>query len=130
MTFVARPLTFRGRVEKGDGFASDLGCPTANVAIEQGLIIPALGVYIGETHMDGIIYPSLVFVNDGREGSQLKMEVHLLDICKDLVGRQIVVVLLEKIRDIVPFPGDEEMIVMLKTDLETCRRWFENRKDN
>lgn len=123
-----QPLTFHGRVEKGEGFATNLGCPTANVAIEQGLIIPALGVYIGETSKNGSIFPCIVFINDGRDGAKLKMEVHLLDVCEDLFGKRLTVVLFEKIRDSIPFPGDEEMAVILKDDLDKCREWFKNRE--
>lgn len=119
-----QPLTFRGRVERGEGMARRLGCPTANIAIEQGIIIPALGIYVGEAEVDHVSYPSLICVSDGRTGVNLKMEVHLLDQEKELAGKSMTVVLLEKLRDIIPYPGEEEMAKVIKTDMENSKDWF------
>ncbi|MBI5370110.1 riboflavin kinase [Candidatus Uhrbacteria bacterium] len=122
---MVRPLSFHGRVEKGEGIAAQLGCPTANVAVEQGAIIPALGVYVGEAEVDGQRYQALICINDGRTGYNLKMEVHLVgqkDI--DFTGKHISVDLYEKIRDLIPFPGNEVMTEMIKVDLENARKWF------
>lgn len=122
--FLMQPLTFHGRVERGEGMARKLGCPTANIAIEQGIIIPALGIYVGEAEVDHVRYPSLICISDGRTGVNLKMEVHLLNQEKELTGKSIVVVLFEKLRDIIPFPGEEEMSKVIKDDLEKSRVWF------
>ncbi|MBI4437668.1 riboflavin kinase [Candidatus Uhrbacteria bacterium] len=120
-------LVFRGHVERGEGMARNLGCPTANVAVEQGAIIPGLGIYVGETELAGVRYPSLVCINDGRTGYNLKMEVHLLGVEMDLLGKYLKVTLFEKIRDLIPFPGEEEMAKIIKQDLEKANVWFQTR---
>lgn len=120
-------LVFRGRVECGEGMAQSLGCPTANIAVEQGAIIPGLGIYVGETELDGARYQSLVCINDGRTGYNLKMEVHLIGVNQDLVGKYLKVTLFEKIRDLIPFPGEEEMAKIIKQDLVNAKAWFETR---
>jgi riboflavin kinase/FMN adenylyltransferase len=120
-------LSFQGRVEKGDGYAAKLGCPTANVAIEQGVIIPGLGVYVGETQLEGKRFPSLVCINDGRNGDLLKMEVHLLGQDMDLSGKYLKVELFEKIREIIPFPGEEQMTEIIKGDIAKAKDWFASR---
>lgn len=117
-------ISFSGRVEKGEGRATKLGCPTANIAVEQGVIIPALGVYVGETEVDGIMHPSLVCINDGRSGYRLKMEVHLLDKNIELTGKNLNVVLLDKVRELIPFPGEEEMATIIVGDLKKAREYF------
>ncbi|MEK7615061.1 MAG: riboflavin kinase [Patescibacteria group bacterium] len=120
-----RHLRFSGRVEKGEGMASRLGCPTANIAVEQGAVIPALGIYVAQTELAGEQFPSLVCINDGRTGYNLKMEVHLLNQKDlDLLGKRLHVVLLEKIRDLVPYPGEKEMAVMIAEDLAKANAWF------
>lgn len=119
-----QPLTFRGRVERGEGMARRLGCPTANIAIEQGIIIPALGIYVGEAEVDHMRFPSLICVSDGRTGVNLKMEVHLLDQEKELAGKSMTVVLLEKLRDIIPYPGEEEMAKLISEDMKKSKAWF------
>lgn len=122
-----QPLTFRGRVERGEGMARRLGCPTANIAIEQGIIIPALGIYVGEVEVDHMRFPSLICVSDGRTGVNLKMEVHLLDQEKELAGKILSVVLLEKLRDIIPYPGEEEMAKLIREDIQKSKAWFKTR---
>ncbi len=116
-------LTLSGRVERGEGMATSLGCPTANIAVEQGVLIPGLGVYVGEARVDGELHYALICISDGRTGYNLKMEVHFLGVDRDLIGKHIDVVLHEKLRDTIPFPGEKEMAVMIAKDLEQARLW-------
>ncbi len=120
-------LTLSGRVERGEGMATSLGCPTANIAIEQGVLIPALGVYVGEAEVDGVWHDALICISDGRTGYNLKMEVHLLGVNQDLTGKRIDVVLMEKLRDVIPFPGEQEMAKIIADDLERARAWAASR---
>jgi riboflavin kinase/FMN adenylyltransferase len=122
------PLVLTGRVERGEGIATGLGCPTANLSVEQGAIIPALGVYIAETVIEGNVYPSVVCVNDGRTGLNLKLEVHLLDTCRDLTGKQLSVRLIEKTRDLVPWVDAEQMSLLIAKDLDSAREWFSQKQ--
>ncbi|PJA45964.1 hypothetical protein CO174_01200 [Candidatus Uhrbacteria bacterium CG_4_9_14_3_um_filter_50_9] len=119
-----RNIVFSGRVERGEGMATRLGCPTANIAIEQGVVIPGLGVYVGEAEVDGARYAALICINDGRTGYRLKMEVHLLDVCKDLVGKHMKVVVLEKLRGLIPFSDEAQMSEKVKQDLVDAKKWF------
>jgi len=66
-------LSFSGHVVKGEGIATGLGCPTANIAVTEGVIIPGLGVYVGEAKFDGKSFPAVICINDGRTGLFLKM---------------------------------------------------------
>ncbi|MEK7619907.1 MAG: riboflavin kinase [Patescibacteria group bacterium] len=121
-------LTLSGRIERGEGMATGLGCPTANIAIEQGVLIPALGVYLGEAEVDGVWHDALICISDGRTGYNLKIEVHLLGVNQDFNGKHIEVVLYEKLRDVVPFPGEEEMATIIADDLVRARAWAQARK--
>jgi riboflavin kinase/FMN adenylyltransferase len=108
--------------------ATSLGCPTANIAIEQGVLIPALGVYLGEAEVDGVWHDALICISDGRTGYNLKIEIHLLGVNQDLNGKHIEVVLYEKLRDVIPFPGEEEMATIIADDLVRARAWAQARK--
>lgn len=124
------PIVFSGTVVEGEGMAGRvLGCPTANIAIEQGVIIPAMGIYVGETELNGEYYKSLICVSDGRTGFNLKLEVHLLDKTIDLNGKFLKVELFQRLRDIVPFPGDEEMAKIIVKDIIQAREWFDRYVD-
>jgi FAD synthase len=121
-------LVFRGRVEKGEGIATRLGCPTANVAIEHGGIIPGLGVYAGEAEHRGKRYPAVICVNDGRDHSVLKMEVHLLGDCPKLDGEFLLVRLLQKQRALVPWESEEQMRALIEKDVGAAKEWFRTYK--
>lgn len=123
-------LTLSGRVERGEGMATGLGCPTANIAIEQGVLIPALGVYVGEAQVDGVWHDALICISDGRTGYNLKMEVHLLGVNQDLTGKHIDVVLHDKLRDVIPFPGEHEMAEIIAGDLAKARAWSVEKQGN
>ncbi|NQV89567.1 MAG: hypothetical protein HQ488_04565 [Parcubacteria group bacterium] len=118
-------LSFQGRVVPGEGMARRLGCPTANIAVEQGVIIPALGVYVGETEVNGRRYGSLICINDGRTGYNLKMEVHLLGQDIELNGKRIKVRLVDKIRDLIPYPGEKEMAEIVQQDMVKATAWMQ-----
>lgn len=120
-------MVFSGFVTSGEGMATDMGCPTANIALEGGGLIPALGVYVGLTSLRADRFPSVVCINDGRTGAKLKMEVHLLNQQKDLVGQFLEVRLLEKRRILVPFESNEQMSAVIAKDLEEARVWFRSR---
>lgn len=120
------PLTFSGRVQKGEGIATGLGFPTANISIEGGVVIPALGVYVGKTELESQAHPSLVYVNDGRDGAVLKLEVHLIGVNKDLIGVVLSVCLLEKLREMVQWESDAFIMDLMAKDLEQARSWFAN----
>lgn len=120
-------VSFSGRVEKGEGMATGLGCPTANIAIEQGVVIPGLGVYVGETSLHGERFPSLICVSDGRTGYNLKLEVHLLDQNIELLNEQLHVNLLKKLRDIVPYQSEKQMTELIAGDMQDAKAWFAQR---
>lgn len=118
-------LVFTGEVEKGEGIAASLGCPTANISIEHGGIIPGLGIYTGLTEFEGKTYPSLIVITDGRTGAELRLEVNMIDQCfGNLEGRTLTVHVFEKLRDSVPWESDEKIRQMFADDLHQARAWF------
>lgn len=116
-------LPIRGHVEKGEGFATQLGCPTANIALSSGGMIPALGVYVGEASVDHQSYYALICINNGRTGTPLKLEVHLLGFNGDLVGKYMDVVIKRKVRDLIPYPGEKKMAEIIAKDMAQARAW-------
>lgn len=118
-------LRFCGTIQKGEGIATGLGCPTANVAICEGQLIPALGVYVGEACVDGACYRALVCINDGRQTGKLKMEVHLLGVdCVDFTGKFMEVDLKDKLRGLEKWESDEQIRGLVANDLKNAHEWF------
>ena len=117
-------LFISGTVEPGLGLATSLGCPTANLAPEEGLIIPGMGVYLARTDFEGKQYPSVICVGAGRDQSHFKIEVHLIDVCVDLNGKRLGIEIVYKLRSLIPWPGEEAMRGMIAEDLVHAREWF------
>ncbi len=118
------PLTIRGTVEAGEGLARRLGCPTANLAPQEGQVIPGMAVYLGYATVAGVSYPAITCVSDSRDQRRLKIEVHLIDQEIELNGKRLSVELRERLRDLVDWPGEEEMCRMIKGDLQRAREYF------
>ena len=117
-------LLITGMVEPGEGFARTLGCPTANLAPEQGLVIPGTGIYLANSYYEDGIYPSIVCVGAGRNDNNFKIEVHFLDETIDLQGKSLTIKIIKKLRDLIPWPGEDKMRDMIHEDMENAREWF------
>ena len=80
-----------------------LGFPTANINIDESMILPPNGVYITKTLWRGAWYPSITNVgNKPTIGEYAKnMETHILDteFNRDLYGEILRVEFLKKLRD-------------------------------
>lgn len=118
------PHRLRGKVVAGEGLAARLGCPTANLSFESLVEIPAEGVYLAVTEVFGKRFPSLLAVGGRKDARDFKIEVHLLDQTLSLIGEFLEVEVGEKLRDFIPWPGEEAMRQMIEQDQAEARTWF------
>ena len=123
------PLRVQGVVGPGQGIATGLGCPTANLRLEEGLVIPAEGIYLGISTVDGTLYPSLACVGAGRDQNYFKIEVHLIDQKIDLQGKHLAIDLLKRTRGLVPWQNEEMMKEIIAKDMDEAYKWFEENKE-
>ncbi|MFP4636239.1 MAG: bifunctional riboflavin kinase/FAD synthetase, partial [Nitriliruptoraceae bacterium] len=88
---LGRPFALRGEVVEGDGRGRTIGVPTANLAVDASVVVPADGVYAGRVKLDDRWYPAVT--NVGRrptfQGTGTTVETHLLDAEVGLYGRVI-----------------------------------------
>ena len=128
---LGRPYRFRGTVVRGRGLGRDLGWPTANLQVDGRKFLPGLGVYAARAWIqrDG----------EGRESEALPavmnlgpqptvdpnspsaVEVHLLDRQIELVGQELVVEPVERLRGQQRFSGLEELSAQIGQDAEAAR---------
>ena len=94
---LGRPPELDGIVVGGDQRGGTLGYPTANLAVEPGLLVPAYGIYAGAAlgHRAAIS----IGTNPHYGGEERRIEPYLLDFDGDLYGRRLVVELWERLRD-------------------------------
>ena len=97
-TLLGRPPEVEGIVVRGDGRGRELGFPTANLDVPEGLLVPPDGVYAGWTR-DRRAAVS-IGTNPHFDGIERRVEAHLLDFDGDLYGERLIVELWSGIREL------------------------------
>ena len=131
-TLLGRSYRFRGTVVRGRGLGRDLGWPTANLQVDGRKFLPGLGVYAARawTQRDGEGRNSEALqavMNLGPQptvdpNSPSAVEVHLLDRRIELVGQELVVEPVERLRGQQRFSGLDELSAQIGKDAEAARQ--------
>jgi riboflavin kinase/FMN adenylyltransferase len=124
---LGRPHQVRGPVMHGDHRGgAELGFPTANVDVPEGICLPAAGIYAGfYQRPDGSRWETAISVGRrptfyGDDGDLL-VEAFLLDFSDDLYGEEARVSFVSRLRDEVTFDSTEALIAQMEQDVATTR---------
>jgi riboflavin kinase/FMN adenylyltransferase len=124
---LGRPYRLRGTVGTGQQRGQKLGFPTANLERLETLA-PGDGVYAvrtwhGNTVWSGAanIGPNPTFGEHAR-----KVEVHLIGFQGNLVGQELAIDFIERLRDTRAFAGVNQLVEQLRIDVERARRLVES----
>jgi len=98
-----RPYTFMGTVEKGKGLGKTIGWPTANLKIDGRKFLPSLGVYAAWASIANKKERFKAVMNMGPQptidpNSLSAVEVHLLDREINLLGEDLIIEPVQRIR--------------------------------
>lgn len=128
---LGRNYSISGRVSHGRKLGRTIGFPTANIPLKR-CVSPVSGVYtvealgLGDEPVGGV-------ANIGNRptvnGVRQQLEVHLFDFKANLYGKQLEIVLLDKIRDEHKFESFEALKQQIELDAEAARVWLRQRKD-
>ena len=118
-TMLGRPPEVEGIVVTGDARGGTLGFPTANLRVDQSLLVPRFGIYAGSA----LGHPAAVSigVNPHYGGAERRVEAFLLDFEGDLYGRRLVVSLWERLRDEAVFASEGELVAQIERDVAAAR---------
>lgn len=118
-SLLSEPYFLTGKVVHGRHVGSSIGFPTANLQISSEKELP-IGVYGGETEVDGRTYRAIV--NVGQKPTfgldYVNVEAHILDFEGDLYGQNLKVTLTKFLRPISKFSSANELVEQLKKDKE------------
>ena len=116
----------RGPVVQGDKRGRLIGFPTANLGLGQRWAIPADGVYVAYTHLEGEKKPSAVNIGmrPTFDAKQRTIESHILDFSADIYGEQIAVEFLHRLRGEQKFSGIEEIRKQIGRDVQAAGEYF------
>jgi len=116
---LGRPLEVEGIVVSGDQRGGTLGFPTANLAVDPSVLVPAYGIYAGAVG-DRRAAVS-IGVNPHYGGAERRVEAYLLDWEGDLYGERLVVELWRRLRDEQAFASEAELVAQIARDVEATR---------
>ena len=96
-----------------------MGFPTANISLDDMLILPKYGVYKGRVRVQGKTYNSIINIGTHPtfDDNKVNLEAYIINFDKDIYGYLIEVFLDDYIRDIVKFNSIDELKEQLKRDL-------------
>ena len=124
-SLIGRPAEVEGVVVEGDARGGTLGFPTANLAVEPDLLVPATGIYAGFAagpNVKGNRAAVSIGVNPHYGGDELRIEAFLLGFAGDLYGGRLVVELWRRLRDERAFASEQELIDQIARDVEETER--------
>jgi len=124
---LGRPYSLTGKVVTGAGRGRKIGFPTANLELPPGKLSPGPGVYAGAVLFRGTVRPAAVNIGyrptfkDDPVG-KLTIEAHLLDLKADMVGAEVELRMVARLRDERHFANQEALAAQIRSDVEMVRR--------
>lgn len=121
---LGRPHRLEGEVMRGDARGRDLGYPTANLALPDGIIAPANGIYAVRVRgvVEGNGVASLgVRPTFGVGGARL-LEVHIFEFDGDIYGRRLGVDFVQRLRGEERFESVGDLVAQMDRDSAAARR--------
>ena len=125
---LGRPYTIQGEVIPGKQIGRELGFPTANLLLPSGKLLPANGVYAVAARVGETLYPAMTSIGPRPtidSDPRPTVETHIIGFRGNLYGAPLHLSLLEKIRDITPFPNRDTLIAQLTQDAATAQALFQ-----
>lgn len=118
MKFLGRPHSVRGRVVTGFGRGRELGFPTANLRLEPAKVNPGRGVYAVLIKTGNEILMGMLNIghNPTFNGKDIYIEANIFGFDKDIVGEDIRVFFISRLRIEEKFSRISELVVQLEKD--------------
>lgn len=125
---LGRNYSITAEVVSGRRIGNTIGFPTANIHPERFLVLPANGVYITKTLLDGKLYNSMTNVGFNptfEDVKQMTVETHLIDFNQDIYGKKIEVFFLKKLRDEKKFENVDCLVQQIAKDMLETKEYFD-----
>jgi riboflavin kinase/FMN adenylyltransferase len=122
---LGRHYSLRGKVVRGKGLGRKIGYPTANLEVPREKLLPAKGIYAVRGKIKGEIHDAICYIGDSptiSQGSKLSVEVHIFGMERELVGEELEVFFIERIREERKFPSLEELVEQIGKDIREAQK--------
>lgn len=124
---LGREYSLIGQVIKGKQLGRTIGFPTANLELPKDKLIPRQGVYCVKVDLNSELAIKGVMNIGSRptvEGTNLTVEVHLLDWSGDLYNQEINVNLIQFLRPEQKFSSLDALKAQITADCELARHYL------
>ncbi len=126
---LGRDYWLRGEVVYGDQRGRTIGFPTANLDVAPNHLVPAYGVYAcwvqieDGQHASPTLRPAVanVGVRPTVDGSQRRVEAHLLDWSGDLYGSTLRLIFVQRLRSEQRFASLADLVAQIEHDVAHAR---------
>ena len=123
---LGRPYMLRGVVTAGRHEGSDMGFPTANIQVPDGIQVPADGVYEGLVLVDDTVWPAAVNVGlpptYADDIASAHLEANLIGYTGDLYGRSVSLAFTRWLRPSRVFDSLDELIATVEGNIDDIRQ--------
>ncbi len=121
---LGRRHSYHGPVVSGDKRGRTIGFPTANIHIDQRLILPRFGVYACIVTIAGVQYQAVtnIGVRPTFQGREPRIEAHLIDANVDVYDQLATIEFVDFIRPEQKFAGIDALIQQIRSDTETAKQ--------
>lgn len=130
--YTGRYYSIPGEVLVGRKIGRTLGFPTANILPKEGFALPAMGVYLTQTLIDGKMFHSITNIGikpTFEKELPVTVETHIIEYNKGLYGENIEVFFVKKLRDEKKFNNVEMLIEQLNEDLSNAKKIIKERHE-
>ena len=105
-------------IQRAKQIGRTIGFPTANLKLQENLIIPKRGIYATKVYIGDKVYIGATNIgyNPTVNGEKMSVETNILQFDKDIYGKTIKLEFLERIRDEKKFKDLNELKIQLKMD--------------
>ena len=121
---LGRNFVLTGTVVDGFKLGRRLGKPTMNLRPDDGLIVPATGVYASRVLLGGEAFFAITNIGTRPTFSNddiVSVESHIMDFCRDIYGERAAVELVQKVRDERRFDSETELVRQIDKDMAQAR---------
>ena len=124
--FLGHPHIVSGVVVPGKQLGRTLGIPTANIRLEEGLVVPKFGVYACRVNIDGKSYAAVTNVGTRPtvNGLGVTVEPWILDFDGNLYGQEITLEFHRFLRPETKFDGLDALKAQINRDAAETRAYF------
>lgn len=124
---LGRHMFIDGTVVRGAGRGRELGVPTANLETTNELL-PPHGVYATTVTIDGVVHAGVTNIGlrpTFADAGRTMIEVHVLDLDRDLYGQTLRLGFVQRLRDERRFPDVDALKAQIDADVRRARRLFD-----